>query len=394
MADQYVWSGAVTPTSFRVVAKLAGDPARVRLAVSESKAFEHAIFAEAGADRNHRIVRFAVDGLKPDRIYTYAIEADGRLDERLRGRVRTFPQGPASFTIAFASCARTGSEHEVFATILRHNPLFFLHLGDLHYLDIDKNDPELFRNAYAAVHASKTQSELYRNIPIAYIWDDHDYGPDNSDGDSPSREASCLTYRECVPHYPLPAGGGAKAVYQAFTAGRVRFILTDLRSEGAAPSETAMSPSQLKWFEGELKRSRDQRQLIVWASTFGWIGETGGWSEFAKQRKGIADFIKKESIENLVVLCGDAHMLAIDDGTHSGYAGSGGTRFPVMQAAALDQTGSVKGGPYTQGPLPGGGQFGLMTVQDKGGNSIRVTWSGRNAADEELMAAEFEVKLR
>jgi hypothetical protein len=44
---------------------------------------------------------------------------------------------------------------------------------------------------------------LNMELPMAYMWDDHDFGPDNSDATAPGRDASLRAYREYVPHYPL-----------------------------------------------------------------------------------------------------------------------------------------------------------------------------------------------
>jgi hypothetical protein len=92
-----------------------------------------------------------------------------------------------------------------------------------------------------------------------------------------------------------------------------------------------------------------------------------------------------------MMLSGDAHMVAIDDGSNSDYATSGGAGFPIMHAAALDRHGRVKGGPYSEGTYPGSGQFGLMTVTDDGGSEITVAWSGRNWENKELVSYEFTV---
>jgi hypothetical protein len=88
-------------------------------------------------------------------------------------------------------------------------------------------------------------------------------------------------------------------------------------------------------------------------------------------------------------------MLAMDDGTNSNYAGEAGEQahspgFPVMHAAALDQVGSYKGGPYSEGAIPGGGHFGYMTVTDEGGE-VAVRWQGMNALGETLMELSFVV---
>jgi hypothetical protein len=88
------------------------------------------------------------------------------------------------------------------------------------------------------------------------------------------------------------------------------------------------------------------------------------------------------------MLGGDAHMVAIDDGSHA----EGG--FPVMHAGALDRPGSKKGGPYSEGAVPGAGQFGLVTVLDDGGPTVRVELSGRNYKGEEILAYGFTVRRR
>jgi hypothetical protein len=89
------------------------------------------------------------------------------------------------------------------------------------------------------------------------------------------------------------------------------------------------------------------------------------------------------------MLSGDAHMLAIDDGTNSDYADGGGAGFPVMHAAALDSTPSLKGGPYSHGAFPGTGQFGLMTVTDSDGDVIHVSWQGKKDTGETVVSYSF-----
>src|SRR5690606_32096446 len=140
---------------------------------------------------------------------------------------------------------------------------YFLHTGDMQYKNIDENDRDLFRAAFDEVLASSTQGALYSQVPIAYMWDDHDYGPGNSDGTSPSKEAARLTYQEYVPHYPLAAGSGNVPVYQAFTIGRVPLIVCDVRSEKTPrsalddPAKTRMGSAQKAWSTSQLLAARD-----------------------------------------------------------------------------------------------------------------------------------------
>src|SRR5262249_53994277 len=134
-----------------------------------------------------------------------------------------------------AGDANTGSEHKVFDAILDENPLFFLHLGDLHYGDVHSTQVAEYRRKYSQALESKRQANLYRNVPLAYMWDDHDFCGNTSNTTFEGKPQARIAYQQCVPHYPLVESAAMGAsnipIYQAFTVGRVRFLLTDLRSE-------------------------------------------------------------------------------------------------------------------------------------------------------------------
>ena len=405
-AVEWAWTGALQPTSIRLVARLTRPSERVRLLLDQDRSLARprASSFHAAREDSDLAVSIAADGLAPGSRYFWALEVDGEVDSARRGSFRTPRLGPQSFTFAFGSCARTGSSHPVFGTIRRHDPLFLLHLGDLHYRNITRNDPALYARAFDTVLRSPGQSRLFRAVPVAYMWDDHDYGANNSDATSPSRTAARHVYRQLVPHYPLPAGDGDAAIYQAFTIGRVRFLLTDNRSERSprrepdGPGKTVLGDEQKAWLERQLQEAGQRYPLIVWANTFPWIAperaDADDWGGYATERLEIARFIEDHAISGLVVLSGDAHMLAIDDGSHNRFTAAGGPGFPVMHAAPFDNHGSVKGGPYSSRIFTDAGQFAQMTVEDDGGETITVRWSGRDHRDRELLSHRFTVPAR
>ena len=398
---QFVWSGAVTSTSAMVKAKVTRDSQTVRLLASPYPDFSQPLYTDpqpATLTLNNRVVAFPLTDLTTDTIYNYAVEVDGQLDTQLRGQFKTFPSGPASFMIAFASCAETGSTHPIFETIRNLNPLFFIHTGDLHYLDIPTNDRDRFRDAFETVLASPTQSSLYRSAPLVYIWDDHDYGPNDSTALSGSRTAARLTYQEYVPHYPLAAGSGDVSIYHAFSVGRVRFIVTDLRSERSPKlaaddaNKSMLGPSQKAWFKEELLRANTDHALTIWVSSVDWLPDlSDGWYLYSTERRELADFIKTNDINRLAMIAGDLHMLGIDNGSHNTFATDGGSGFPIFQASPLDRFGFEADAPYSEGRVAQRGQFGIMNVIDDGGPTVRVEWSGRSWTNEELLTYSFSV---
>ena len=327
------------------------------------------------------------------------------------------PTGRSRSRFAFGSCASTGSSNAIFDVIRRRNPHFFLHLGDFHYANIAVDDPWRFRDASNRVLRSPRQSALYREAPIVYVFDDHDFGLDDADGTSVTKGAAQRVYRERVPHYPLPlsavpagvpGAGPIGPIAQAFTVGRARFIVTDTRSERTPrvcgrrpPAARCSAHPQRQWFVDELTRAADEKAPVVfWANTVPWITKEDaasghGWEPYARERAEIAGTISKLGLTSrLIMLSGDAHMAAIDDGTNSNYVEgtAPSTRgFVVMQAAPFSRFPRAKGGPYSHGRSTRNHQFGWVEVKDTGG-AITVELTARNQAGLVIPGLQLTVK--
>jgi phosphodiesterase/alkaline phosphatase D-like protein len=115
------------------------------------------------------------------------------------------------------------------------------------------------------------------------------------------------------------------------------------------------------------------------------------WGGYATERARIADLISAIEIQGLLMVAGDAHMLAIDDGSNTQFSAVGETSFPLLHAAALDRPGSVKGGPYSEGVFPGGGQFATIEIRDTGSDEIAVTLTGLDWTGATLVEYTFVV---
>ena len=392
---EWVWSGAVTTSAAEVRAHPRDDYDEARLALSTSAELTDPRWIDAG-DEAGRVVGFRFDGLEPDTEYHYAVEIDGELDLVRAGRLRTFPEGPASFTVAVGACARVGSNGRVFDTIRETDPLLYLITGDLHYGDNGRDEIERYQEVMDLTLSRPAQQALYLDAPVAYVWDDHDYGPNDADGNSPSRRAAMAAYREHVPSYPL--AGPESAVYQAFTVGRVRFVLTDARSaRNTDLDEVTGRPSMLgfaqkEWLKAELATSAQTHELVVWVNPVPWVAEARDgadhWAGFPEERRELADHIAENGIDNLLMVAGDAHMVAIDDGTNTDYSSDGSGGFPLLHSAPLDRPGGVKGGPYSHGAVASGGQFATIEVTDDG-DDLTVRLVGLDWEGTELMSYEF-----
>ena len=389
----WAWTGGVTDDSVTVRARTRRDAQEVRLLLSQADGSGSIVVPAVRSAGDERVFAATATGLQPGTDYSWQVEVDGRVDPLREGSVRTFPLGPASFTLAVGSCALTGSNGAVFDAIAATDPLLFVVSGDYLYANIDRDDVQRFRDSYAASLRAPGQAALFARVPVAYVWDDHDYSGNDGDRDAVSRAAAHRAYDESVPHYPLLLGAD-EPVLQAFTVGRVRVVLTDNRSARSpattpdGPGKTMLGVPQRERLLAEL-RAADRYAAVIWVNPSPWVSPpragADDWGGYAWERTLIADAIATEKVDNLVMVGGDAHMVAYDDGTNTDFSTRGGAGFPLLHAAALDRGGGVKGGPYSGGTFPGGGQFGTVTVQDDG-TTTQVTLTGRDWTGRTLLS--------
>ena len=381
----WLLTGAITDRSAIVKAAFVDRTAPPPLLVGRRRDLSDAVVVAGrsapapSATYAHRtIVEYQLDALDPATEYFAGLRAGtGTL-----ARFRTFGRGPFSFVAAFSSCAGGTrvvpmshvSNSGVFAALAALDPHVFFHMGDMHYYNITGPAKPieplagLFRRGLDRVLSQERQALLYRRTPLVYVWDDHDYGTDNSDGSSPTRDAVRRYYDSDFPHYSTPlAPNGDGPIAQAFDIGRVRFLMTDSRSDRHTTPRTMLGPRQLDWLLAEFDRAvQDTAPLVVWINTVPWItsdGDAEGWGQFADERRQIGERISAVGLASrLIMLSGDAHMLAFDDGRHNPHGG-----FVVAQAAPLDRFVRPKGGPYSHNPEnQRNGQFGVLRVTDDG----------------------------
>ena len=397
----YVLVGGVQPRS-SVVAFKTFKEAKVRAVVStDAIAYASPKFSdyvETTSDTDY-LGKVELDSLQPGTTYYYQLEVNDSVGvfDGYSGTFTTPQEGAFSYKMVFGACAKSGSNSSIFTQLTNEDALLYLNVGDLHYGNIDRNCEENFSQEYYRVFTASNRNKLHRSTAFAYMWDDHDYGDNNSTKESSCRPVAMQAYKSYIPHYDLALSQEAAPLSQSFTIGRLRFLLTDLRSHKIPPRYDGCerikvgtnfgTEEHLSWFKQEMLEAKRSGQMVVWVSGIPFINDVGGpnyecdedddWGGFPEERADIAQFVEQNDIP-ACILAGDAHMVAIDDGTNSGYGAVKGKGIPVFQAAPLDRYGSYKGGPYSHGYNAEKGQYGLMEVTDDGGNEICIRWTAKN----------------
>lgn len=384
MSVTHAWVGAATHQGFTVVAKVSGGSAQLWYATNielNDPVITAAQVPVLG------IVRFTITGLVPNQQYHWAVDDTGTLSTTWQGKVRTHPTpgAPASFRFAASSCAGLDttpdtpgqvitsavSNHPVFDRIRESDPLLTVHLGDLHYRNIDTDTVADFLAAYddvltynGTLGGTARQGRLYRSNSIAYIPDDHDYGSNNSDKNSASRAAANQAYRLRVPSYELPDDEG---MYQAWVIGRVLFILSDTRtfrdpnSLPQSPGKSMLGAQQKEWMQQVLTST--DAEFFVWLLPTPWTGNgSDKWDGFTHERAELAAMFTSTGWANrMVSLTGDRHALALDTGATNPYGG-----FAQYMVGSLDSAGTDEDPQYDMGMSAGNNRWGSFNVVDSG----------------------------
>ncbi|MDO5631143.1 MAG: hypothetical protein Q4G22_04825 [Paracoccus sp. (in: a-proteobacteria)] len=334
-----LWVGQFDANSVTVTASsVQGHDTVVFRAVPQSGAA--VVSAPTAVDQTYGYARATITGLSAGQSYTVQAQTPAGIPLGQPGAVGTTPTTRAAFRIGFASCHTVDRSQEIYSRIADRQLTAFYHLGDRGYPDIAVNNEALFHGNDDAQMAASGIGLLHRAQPLLYVWDDHDYGANNSGSGSPSRPAALSWYRARVPMRPV-AGSGAVYTLHSPVPG-VQVALLDARTDRGGGR--LISADQEAWLLGVIAGLASDDALVICAQV-PWIatGVADTWSDATAQRQRIADAITANAPGRVIVIAGDAHMLAFDDGKNS----VGG--LPVFHAAPLGRPTSVKGGPYSGG---------------------------------------------
>ncbi|MGM0587904.1 MAG: alkaline phosphatase D family protein [Bacteroidota bacterium] len=230
--------------------------------------------------------------------------------------------------IAFGSCNRQNLKQPLWDDILAFDPQLWIWMGDNIYADT--KNPAQFRAKYNQQLGIEAYRKLASSADVIGIWDDHDYGLNDSGREySLKKESKTEMYRFLgVPDDdPRRDHEGA---YGSYTYGaddqQVKIILLDARyfrsplkadkqtDQRYLPntSGTILGEAQWQWLESELTNSEAEVHLIAsgiqMIPTEHWFEK---WGNFPKERERLFELIKQTSPSMPILLSGDRHIAEI-----------------------------------------------------------------------------------
>ncbi len=282
-------------------------------------------------EENDHIARFIISNLAFGTRYEYEVYLDNRklkVDYPLQFQTQQMWRwrgDPPNFKFAFGSCSYVndppfdrpgkpyGSGMEIFQTIADRKPDFMLWLGDnLYYREADWLTESGMRYRNAKNRELPEMRQLLANTHNYAIWDDHDFGNNDSDYTFRLREQSLKIFQD---YWANNTYGMAetKGIFGRFEWGDVEFFLLDDRyhrsPNNSTEADKAMfGESQMRWLRDSLRNSKAAFKIVVGGNQMlNPLTPWEAWVEFPEEQKRFFDFLKASKVEGVLFFSGDRH---------------------------------------------------------------------------------------
>ncbi len=320
-----IWVQTWEPAAVQIMYREAGLP-------EDSSFVETPVFYTFGEE--DFIAHIPITHLEPGKTYEYKLVLNDTIVELpypLRFTTQPLWQwrtDPPTFTVAVGSCLYVndplydrpgepyGGHYEILTHIAERNPDLMIWLGDNTYLrEADFDSPAMMAYRYAHTRQLPELQPLLARVHHYAIWDDHDFGPNDSDRGYVFKGASLFLFQRywANPTYGMP---GVPGVFTKFTWGDVDFFLLDdryYRSPNRAPvdsTKTMLGEKQLQWLIDALTYSRAPFKIIANGNQVlnAYTRFESMASMFPADKEKLLKAIVERGIEGVIFLTGDRHQ--------------------------------------------------------------------------------------
>ncbi len=277
--------------------------------------------------------KLIADNLEPGQLYNYEVYVNNvkvPIEYELRFQTQKLWQwreDPPDFSFVTGSCFYVneeiydrpgkpyGSDYQIVESIYKAKPDFMLWLGDNYYLR--EADWDSWTGILHRITHTRSLPELQPLLGSVHhyaIWDDHDYGPNNSNRGFWNKQKTLEAFKLfwVNPSFGIENEGGITTNFQWAD---VDFFLMDNRYF-RAPNELAdsykplLGDKQIEWLIDNLVTSNAPFKIIaIGGQTLNPVTGRGieTYQLFGEEKKKLFELIEKNKIEGVIFLSGDRH---------------------------------------------------------------------------------------
>lgn len=333
------------------------------------------------------IAKLVADRVEPGLNYEYELRINGRavkLDYPTTFQTQALWQwrtDPPKFTMALGSCSYVnepaydrpnnsyGGDYKIFNSIDAMAPDAMLWLGDNVYLrEVDWFSRTGIMARYTHTRSLEEMQPLLARTHHYAIWDDHDYGPNDSDRSYIHKNTTLEAFRRFWGNPTYGLTGDASGITTAFQWADMDFFLLDNRyfrkpNRRTSGEAVYFGETQLEWLIDALANSRAPFKFVA---TGGQILNTEAVYEnyirlAPEERAYLLGRIEEEGIKGVIFLTGDRHHTELSSYTNS----SGNVVYDLTVSPLTSGSGSNRDGENNaardEGTLVVQRNFGLLT---------------------------------
>ena len=232
------------------------------------------------------------------------------------------------FTVAIGSCSyfnetpldrpgkAYGSEYSIFESIANKNPEIMIWSGDNIYLrEADWDSKTGIYHRYTHSRSIKEIQPLLAKTQNFAIWDDHDFGPDDSDGSFYNKFLTQKAFKDFWANKSYGMNPEQnEGIYSTFSWSDAQFFLLDDRffktpNNRITGERTVLGNTQLDWLINALSSSKANFKIIViGGQVLNSVAEKENYSNYPKEKEKLLKEILENKVKGVLFISGDRHF--------------------------------------------------------------------------------------
>ncbi len=310
-------------------------PAQARIAWwPQGRPEEKRVSAAVATGPSHQhTAHLTLAELAPGTRYEYAVLLDGQPVGGLgalsfkTAALWQWRAPPPDFKVLTGSCAYFndaefdrpgrpyGGGYEIYRAMAAQEADLMLWLGDNLYLrEADYASPAGMAARYRRDRGRPELQAFLRSTPQAAIWDDHDYGANDSGSAFVFKQTSLDLFRDywVNPSYGMP---GAPGIFTVLHVNDADFFLLDdrwQRDAGRAPETPAKAlfgPAQMAWLQNALLESTARFKVIAsGGQLLNPAGRYDAWNHYPAEQEAFLGWLRETGVKGVMFLSGDRHL--------------------------------------------------------------------------------------
>lgn len=277
-----------------------------------------------------------LSSLQPNSTYTFFLKSKSfqtKIYEFTTQELWQWRKDAPDFSIAFGSCAYVndtefdrpgkpyGQSDSIFNVISAMKPSAMIWGGDNIYLREGDFETQANMEArYIKARQVPSIQKLLSACPQYAVWDDHDFGPNDSHSSFQYKKESLAAFKEMWgnSNYGFPKNEN-NCITGKVSINDVDLYLMDNRSFRIPPGTEGITPQmlgkeQINWLIQDLKSSKASFKLVaIGSQVLSSVADFENYANYKEEREYLLQLLSTNNIKNVVFLTGDRHFTELSE---------------------------------------------------------------------------------